>query len=625
MYRNTTASPPSGGYADDNSTVSLLHFDGANAATAPWVDETGKIWYNTWGWSNLSTANYKFGTASLLNPAGSGIGYTIPAPVLKSDFNLSTGDFTYDAWVYPVASPGTAYAAVLSTVNTTGDGYLFGIGGTVNPQALVILGNASGVSATYDAVSPNGAVPYNQWSHVAYVRSGNNLLLFANGTLLSTTPITASYKYNAYNKAVLIGASLTDVPTAWNYNGYVDESRLSKGIARWTTSFTPPTYQYETTNAAFVYTIVNIYGPLPVSVQFNDTTPDSNWTQNAFYWDFGDGSTSTLQNPTHTYSTPGTKTVVLQTFNNYMTSTTTQNIGLGIPLADFIGAPTSSTAAPVVVQFTDLTENLTPITWNWSFGDGTYSNDQNPVHAYSWGIFDVNETATSVQGSSYKFKHNYIQVSASQVPAQNTWWTPHTVQITVMDLFGARLYNVNVNATYNQSSMPTAWITELYGIQGTPAGDMVNRTLMMSGSTGSDGTITFTMLGSLKYDFTLQSTTYGLNANRSLFPSDSMVNFYLSTAGQQLPTGTNNTYTSLNGTRVYFTEPNASYGSMCIDYIDTSGNTAYVNESWWFTNNLSIFNWANFTPGTTLSTHCYTMKNVKGTTTWWQYSAGRVT
>jgi hypothetical protein len=154
---------------------------------------------------------------------------------------------------------------------------------------------------------------------------------------------------------------------------------------------------------------------------------------------------------------------------------------------------------------------------------------------------------------------------------------------------------------------------------------MVNRTLMMSGSTGSDGTITFTMLGSLKYDFTLQSATYGLNANRSLFPSDSMVNFYLSTAGQQLPTGTNNTYTSLNGTRVYFTEPNASYGSMCIDYIDTSGNTAYVNESWWFTNNLSIFNWANFTPGTTLSTHCYTMKNVKGTTTWWQYSAGRVT
>jgi hypothetical protein len=104
-----------------------------------------------------------------------------------------------------------------------------------------------------------------------------------------------------------------------------------------------------------------------------------------------------------------------------------------------------------------------------------------------------------------------------------------------------------------------------------------------------------------------------------------MVNFYVTSAGQQLPTGNNNTYSSLNGTRYYFFEPNASYGSMCIDYQDTSGNTYWVNETWQFQNNKSIFYFTNFTPGTTLSTNCYTMQNVKGTTTWWQYAALRNT
>jgi hypothetical protein len=219
--------------------------------------------------------------------------------------------------------------------------------------------------------------------------------------------------------------------------------------------------------------------------------------------------------------------------------------------------------------------------------------------------------------------HTLTLTKISATPGQNTWWTPHVVQITVMDLYGGRLYNVNIAATYNESSMPTAWLSQLYGIQGSAASDMINRTLVMQGTTGSDGTITFTMLGSLKYDFTLQSTEYGINVARQLYPSDSMVNFYVTTAGQQLPTGANNTYVSLNGTRTYFTEPNSSYGSMCIDYVDTSGNTAFVNETWWFTNNMSIIQQLNFTPGTTLVTNCYTMQNVKGTSTWWQYSAGR--
>jgi hypothetical protein len=248
-----------------------------------------------------------------------------------------------------------------------------------------------------------------------------------------------------------------------------------------------------------------------------------------------------------------------------------------------------------------------------------------------FGTIVVNAGASGYYGKTMSYvvdsdaSHTLTLTKSATTPGQNTWWTPHTVQVTVMDLYGARLYNVAISATYNQSSMPTSWLNELYGIQGTAAADMINNTLVMQGTTGSDGTITFTMLGSLKYDFNLQSAAYGINVNRSLFPSDSMVNFYVTPAGQQLPTGNNNTYSSLNGTRYYFFEPNASYGTMCIDYQDTSGNTYWVNETWQFQNNKSIFYFTNFTPGTTLSTNCYTMQNVKGTTTWWQYAAGRIT
>jgi hypothetical protein len=200
-----------------------------------------------------------------------------------------------------------------------------------------------------------------------------------------------------------------------------------------------------------------------------------------------------------------------------------------------------------------------------------------------------------------------------------------------MDLYGARMYEVNITATYNQSSMPTEWISSLYGVQSSAQRDMINKTLAMTGQTGSDGTVTFTMLGSLKYDIHLTAPQYGLVAGDNthnpmlmVYPADSMLNFYVTPLGQHLPTGGNSTYVSLNGTRVYFVEPNMTYGSMCIDYIDTSGNTVFLNESWRFTNNNSYIQWINLTnPGTTLLTNCYTMKNIRGTQTWWQYSATR--
>ena len=156
---------------------------------------------------------------------------------------------------------------------------------------------------------------------------------------------------------------------------------------------------------------------------------------------------------------------------------------------------------------------------------------------------------------------------------------------------------------------------------------MVNKSLYLGGTTGGDGTLTFTMLGSLKYDIYLNSVTYGLNNYYvSAFPSDSMLNVYVTTNGIVPPTQENSTYQQIgNQTRVYFVEPNVSYGSMCIDYKDDSGLTSTITEKWQFVYpNQSTIKTLTFAPGTSLSTNCVTLPNVRGIQTVWNFNATRV-
>ena len=150
-----------------------------------------------------------------------------------------------------------------------------------------------------------------------------------------------------------------------------------------------------------------------MAVSFTDT---SIGTIQSWYWTFGDGNTSTLQNPTHTYVALGTYSVHL-----FVTTSVGDNTSLPvaiyvitspIPLVDFYGAPQSSSASPLTVQFNDLSTALGGINgWNWSFGDGTYSNQQNPVHTYATGgQFSVTLVAVSGAYSNYTSKVGYINV-----------------------------------------------------------------------------------------------------------------------------------------------------------------------------------------------------------------------
>jgi PKD repeat protein len=180
-------------------------------------------------------------------------------------------------------------------------------------------------------------------------------------------------------------------------------------------------------------------GSAPLVVQFNDTSIGnvSEW-----YWDFGDGNTSSLQHPQKTYDVPGLYTVSLNATNDGGSNTTTKQEYINVtsypvpPIADFSGTPTTG-RAPLTVQFTDLSTGG-PTEWFWQFGDGTVSTEQNPQKTYTTaGTYTVSLNATNIDGSSLITKTDYITVSETPSPpvanftgTPGTGTVPHTVQFT---------------------------------------------------------------------------------------------------------------------------------------------------------------------------------------------------
>lgn len=149
------------------------------------------------------------------------------------------------------------------------------------------------------------------------------------------------------------------------------------------------------------------------SIQFTDqsTNNPSSW-----HWDFGDGNTSTQQNPLHTYTMAGVYTVELTATNSFGSNDKTKfnfitiNVAGSAPVAAFTVSRISISVGQSV-QFTDQSTNV-PTSWNWNFGDGGTSTLQNPSHLYSMtGTFTVSLTASNNSGTDSETKNNYITVS----------------------------------------------------------------------------------------------------------------------------------------------------------------------------------------------------------------------
>jgi len=213
---------------DDDYTKILLHMNGADAATTFPNSATTTHSVTANGNAQVDTAQSKFSGGSALFD-GTGDYLSIPD---SDDFHFDSGDFTIDAWV---------------RFNALGlNPAFFSVGDDADNKIVLMAHDsnkfqfqwAEGGASTILARGTTVAVA-NTWYHVAMVRSGSNFNLYVNGILEATGSDSGAIPN--YGAAATIG---DDLYSAYDMNGWIDELRVSKGIARWTSNFTPPQRQY---------------------------------------------------------------------------------------------------------------------------------------------------------------------------------------------------------------------------------------------------------------------------------------------------------------------------------------------------------------------------------------------
>jgi hypothetical protein len=218
----TAFTPPTAPLTAITNTSLLTNFTNAGI-----LDNAEMNDLETVGNAQISTSVKKYGTGSMYFD-GSGDYLTLPS---TPNLGFSSGDFTVEAWVY----------LTVNIANATG-GYLTDFrGGSTNNFALGFIGD-SGVTKMYEYVNSGSAsttgtstVTLNTWNHVAWVRSGTTVTMYLNGT--SNGSITSSYSQGA--TTVTICSRYTGATEF--ITGYVDDLRITKGYARYTANFTPPT------------------------------------------------------------------------------------------------------------------------------------------------------------------------------------------------------------------------------------------------------------------------------------------------------------------------------------------------------------------------------------------------
>ena len=211
-----------------------LPFDGSNGATST-SDLSNQNHTITFNGAQISSAQSKFGGTSLLLD-GSNDYLSIGGSEWNS--NLNSGDFTVEFWIR-FNTVGTAY--IIENYNGSngwGVALWSGGGGTNYLDGFWYDGGWKyiqyGVGGSSQYTTPSA----DTWYHVAFVRNGNDWALYLNGTAEGTRTGLSGSITSSSNGSLDIGRRFSDT---YFVDGYIDDLRITKGLARYTSNFTPPT------------------------------------------------------------------------------------------------------------------------------------------------------------------------------------------------------------------------------------------------------------------------------------------------------------------------------------------------------------------------------------------------
>jgi hypothetical protein len=262
---NSTALPANLSLITDpyvsNVSVLIHAEDAINSTTV--TDSSGKNTFTLGSNAVISTAKAEAGNSSIYINGPS----CVSSEVNPVGLNFGTNDFTLEAWIYPqnlssdsgqfVPGRGPYYGAIFNL--TSGDeggndrGLLFYINSTSPTGNASVIGlqswnvNSFSNNPIIDAIA-NTTIAFNTWTHVAVTRSSGTLNFFVNGIEQTTSyPSGSAFTSStvipyATNCVFNIGATNGGLGSPYNetLGGYLDEIRVTNGVARYTSNFTPP-------------------------------------------------------------------------------------------------------------------------------------------------------------------------------------------------------------------------------------------------------------------------------------------------------------------------------------------------------------------------------------------------
>lgn len=271
-YSNTVFNPPIGAFPNGSiiqptptptptptlpdpdiyygSTSLLLHMNGPNYSNN--IIDNSTITKNVIANNGAALRNNisKFGNSSLsiLNVNNSYLSVDS-----HPDFGFGTGDFTIEMWIYPLDK--NSWRTLISVGTYNSGGILWRIG--TNADSLYIAGS-------WVDWSPSSNININTWNHVALTRQSGSVRVFVNGNVVQTW---ANGSDLGSSRPVYIGAGAHSLGSGESFNGYIDDVRIAKGVARYVSSFTVP-------NTAFS-DIFATPTPTPTHTPTNTVTPSN--------------------------------------------------------------------------------------------------------------------------------------------------------------------------------------------------------------------------------------------------------------------------------------------------------------------------------------------------------------
>ena len=219
--------------ANASSLVLALPMDGANNGTT-FTDQSSTIkgsgsakTVTAQSDAKTLTAQSKFyGSSGYLDGTGDAI--TVPA---GTDFAYGTGNFTIEGWFYQTREPGDTGGGILWSQTVGGRNY-FVIFTSSSPRVVTLIfgdggGSSGGASSAYSL---------NTWNHFAVVRSGTSIYTFINGV----GGVTGSCSYDFSDTSYVPTIGRYTHADAQQFQGYLQDFRVYKGLAKYTANFTPP-------------------------------------------------------------------------------------------------------------------------------------------------------------------------------------------------------------------------------------------------------------------------------------------------------------------------------------------------------------------------------------------------